>query len=441
MPQNLRNIEYNTFNETILHPLALVLLIIMLVWVVKANAKNIFYPLLVIGLIITPLQRLAFGSFDITLLRIMLFAVMTRALLRKDYNNIILNRMDIYFIIYIMILSLTFVILRRTVDAFINRMGFALDALLGYFLFRIYIKNLDYLKMLVKGISIMAFIVSIFMAIEVITRYNMFHVFGGVREFTWIREGRLRAQGAFPHPILAGSFGAVFVPIAWSLRYFGKLSDKIWSNLGIIGGIIMTLASSSSGPILSLFASVFALSILRFRDYTKQLFFLSILGLIGLSFIMDAPVWHLIARVDVVGGSTGWHRYALIDSAIRNLSEWFLFGVLTTGHWGWGLNDVTNMYVLQAVRGGIFTLILFIFVLKEGYKNVNLKMKHCENPNLQKIYWAWGCALFSHCVTFIGVSYFGQMDFFWYLTLGVIASIPGIVSKTEDIYIKSIVQR
>ena len=42
---------------------------------------------------------------------------------------------------------------------------------------------------------------------------------------------------------------------------------------------------------------------------------------------MKAPVWALIQRIDIVGGSSGWHRYELIDQCIKHFSDWWLMGV------------------------------------------------------------------------------------------------------------------
>ena len=44
--------------------------------------------------------------------------------------------------------------------------------------------------------------------------------------------------------------------------------------------------------------------------------------------LMKQPVWHLLSRVDVAGGSTGWHRYHLVDKFIENWREWWLLGAV-----------------------------------------------------------------------------------------------------------------
>ena len=51
----------------------------------------------------------------------------------------------------------------------------------------------------------------------------------------------------------------------------------------------------------------------------------------------------------------------LIDGAIKHFPEWWLLGTSSTSHWGWHTAfDVTNQYVLEAVRGGLAGLVLFV---------------------------------------------------------------------------------
>jgi hypothetical protein len=87
---------------------------------------------------------------------------------------------------------------------------------------------------------------------------------------------------------------------------------------------------------------------------------------------MKAPVWFLLARLTVVGGSTGYHRAYLIDRAIANFGEWFLVGVPSTSHWGWGLQDVTNQFIVEGTRGGLLTLVLFVAVIVYCFKGLGL---------------------------------------------------------------------
>ena len=76
-----------------------------------------------------------------------------------------------------------------------------------------------------------------------------------------------------------------------------------------------------------------------------------------------APARALLNRIDIVGGSTGYHRYILVDEFIRRFGEWMLVGTKTTVTWGLGLFDLTNQYVVVGVDGGILSLTLFLVVI------------------------------------------------------------------------------
>ena len=53
-----------------------------------------------------------------------------------------------------------------------------------------------------------------------------------------------------------------------------------------------------------------------------------------LHFVMNHGIWHLIARIDLVGGSTGYHRFHLIDKAIAHFGERWLVGRSAQGQPG-----------------------------------------------------------------------------------------------------------
>lgn len=159
------------------------------------------------------------------------------------------------------------------------------------------------------------------------------------------------------------------------------------------------------------------------------------LSLVGLHFVMNAPVWHLISRIDLVGGSTGWHRYYLIDQALRHFDEWWLLGTTSTAHWGWGLFDVTNQYVLEGVSGGILTLALFLSTLAVAYISVGRIWRSVQRDRAKvALGWALGVSLFVHTMVFLAVSYFGQIVMIWYLLLAVIGSLtPARAVKTVPV--------
>jgi hypothetical protein len=167
-----------------------------------------------------------------------------------------------------------------------------------------------------------------------------------------------------------------------------------------------------------------------------------LLILIALHLWMKAPVWHLVSRVGAVGGSTGWHRFNLINQVIINFDEWWFWGCSgqTVASWGVYAGDITNQYILEGVRGGFLTMCLFITVIVIAFREVGrLWRLQMRNPYRLAISWALGVSLFIHCINFIGVSYFGQIWILWYLLLAMIGSLsvqagPVSMSKTRISY-------
>jgi hypothetical protein len=267
------------------------------------------------------------------------------------------------------------------------------------------------------------------MILEKTTGRNPFALFGGVPEVTMVREGARRCQGPFAHPILAGTFGATLFALFVGLYWQGK--KRFWPVVAIVCSLVIVVTSASSGPLLTVMFAIVALTLWRWRSQMRTLRYGILGALVSLHLVMKAPVWFLLARVDIVQGSTGYHRAYLIDRAIANFWDWWLVGTKST--WKWAdkdahLFDVTNAYILNGANGGLITMILFIAIIALSFKAVGRSVRLGEtNVPLahRKLTWALGAALFAHSVTYISVTYFDQNFVNWYLLLAMISSVAG----------------
>lgn len=392
---------------TNLHPLVIAILAISVILIFSLKGKQIAIPFFVLTFTIPMSQVIVVGGVHFLLIRILLIIVWVKVLLVDGLNPIALNRMDKTVIFWVISSVLTYTILWAAFGALMNRLGFAFDALGIYFFFRYLLRDFDDYDAILYTQIIIALVVAVFMIIEQKTGRNLFSVFGGVPEFTAIREGKLRAQAAFAHPILAGDFGATFFPLVVSLWW----SEKRNKYLIIAGGIacaIIVLASSSSGPILAFAAGIFALFLWPLRSHMRKIRWGIVLMLVSLHIAMKAPVWALIGRMSFGGGSAD-HRYELVNQFILRFHEWWFVGVKSTMHWGYLMHDTCQQYVDMGVRGGLITLVLFITIFVYCFKITGRIIHAYEgNPNLQKRMWAIGCACFTHLVAFFGISYFDQ---------------------------------
>jgi hypothetical protein len=259
---------------------------------------------------------------------------------------------------------------------------------------------------------------------EFATGTNLFSAFGGVPTRTVVRDGRLRCQGAFAHAILAGCFWAAAVPLMAARWWRGRVG-KASAIVGVGCGGLIIVACASSTPVLGVLCGVLGAGMFLLRRRMRLVRWGVVTTLVLLAIAMKAPVWHLIARVNVVGGSTGYHRYKLIDSAVNYFDEWWLFGTKSTAHWGWLMYDVTNQYILEGVRGGVLTMTLFIATIALAFRRVGWLWRAAGTDRWRVAFaWALGVSLFVHCMSFVSISYFGQIIMLWYLSLALIAGMP-----------------
>jgi hypothetical protein len=257
---------------------------------------------------------------------------------------------------------------------------------------------------------------------EKMTGTNLFARFGGVREFSIVRNGVIRAQGPFSHALLAGSIGSVCLPLMvplWRER-------RGLAVLGVCSCLAMIVASGSSGPILAGAAGVGALFLHSMRARMQLVRWAAVLAYVGLEVVMNRPAYFIISDVDLLGGSTSWYRAQLIRSTFAHFHEWWLVGTDYTRHWmptgvpySPDQTDITNHYIAMGVVvvGGLPLMLLFIAIFVKGFWNVGNSTRSESDERDSFSGWAVGAALFAQAVTCLSLSYYDHSIMFLYLTL------------------------
>ncbi len=413
----------------------IVLLIFLGIMLLSLPKKVALIPLLLGTCYVTVGPRLVIAGADFTVNRLLAIFGIIRVISRSEYKTIILTKLDKLIIIWTLYRIISGTLLHGNMDGFINRSGLAFDTICMYFLVRSFINRKDELVSAYKSIAIVFIPLSIFMLLEMKTGRNMFSVFGGVNEFSAIRNGAIRANGPFLHSILAGSAAASVLPYVSALW---NVNSKKLCLISLFSVMAIVVTCHSSGPIMSLVFSLIGMSCWVLRDSMKKIRVMIYLSLIMLEIFMEAHVWYLIARIDLTGGSTGFHRALLISRAIEHFHEWWLLGTTYTRHWmptgvSWSPNhtDITNHYILMGVNGGLGNLLLFVMLIIYGFKYVGIAVKN--NPDFESniTIWAIGSALFCHAATFISVAYFDQSVMFIYLTLAMASSVYCLKNETH----------
>ena len=312
--------------------------------------------------------------------------------------------------------ALATILLYGQVAAVTNQIGFLWDALGGYFLFRCLVEDEETILRVVKAFAVVAVIAAAGMIYEQLMGHNLFAFLGAVRLIPEIREGRVRSQAFFGHALLAGAFGATtFCLFLWLWK-----RGKTWfiPLIGLIASIVMAYFASTSTPIMALMGGIFVLCLWPIRAHMRALRWAMVTTLVGLHLVMKAPVWFLIGRIDLSGGSTGNHRAVLIDNFIRHFSDWWLVGTHENVNWGYDMWDQCNQYILEGENGGLIAFACFIAMFCVCYRWIGTARKAVEGDKEREwLFWILGAALFSQTMAFVGVDYFDQTKFVWYMLM------------------------
>jgi len=408
--------------EVSVNPFVLVFVLAMGVLMLMLPRRYALVPFLLVAIFVPLGQCVVTMGLHFYMFRIMIMIGWIRVIVKSEYRSWQHNWVDDATLLTVLTGCTAYVILWGTSDAVINRLGMAFNAVGIYLLIRFLVRSTKDWAVTLKALAIMSVPVAAFMLVEFFTGRNVFAVFGGVPFITEIRDGRLRCQGPFMHPILAGVFGAILLPVFVSQIWLGR-KQKMLTVISVLASSAMTITSACSGPILAAIAGVVGLCCWPLRRHMRLIRWGILSLIIALQIAMKAPVYALVGRVKVFNASTGEHRFALIDAYVHRFGEWWMLGTKTTATWGYGLIDVTNMYVRVSVDGGLASLICFIAVIVFCFQGVGRAVRSAPEPKQQKVLWALGASIFAAIVGFMDIQLFDQSVTIWYLLTGVISAL------------------
>ncbi|MFZ0321220.1 MAG: hypothetical protein WAL56_19000 [Candidatus Sulfotelmatobacter sp.] len=426
--------------ETVLNPAVLILVLIAGVLICVWPRKKAIVAFLAASILVPMDQVLLIGPAHFPMLRLLVLFGIIRMVreMRSSKRRIFaggINKIDIAFILFTLVTAANGVLLFQESGAAVYQLGVIYTSFGVYFLLRSLIRDEQDVIRTIQTFAGISIIIAAIMIYERISGHNPYALLGGANAAAYAnlmaRDDKFRAIGCFSHPILAGTFGAILVPLFIGLWWKAKKYRAI-AVVGILSSTVMTITCNSSTPVLGYAAGVLALCLWPLRRRMRLVRWGILLTVISLHLVMKAPVWHLIARIDVTGGSSSWHRFMLVDQCIRHFGDWWLVGVKDTSAWGWDMWDTANEYVGTCENSGLIPFLLLLAILIYGFKYLGRARRALAKDKKKALFiWALGAALFANVVAFLGISYFDQTIVAWYGLLALISATVALPRTQE----------
>jgi hypothetical protein len=413
--------------ETTIHPGVAVYVLLAVVLVLFLPRRSAIAPFLFAYFTVTLGQVVVLGSVHFTVLRFLILAGLVRMAFTQGTSSGGrlaggLNGIDKVVILWSVSAVIAIVLYFRESGATVKAMGTLLDTLGGYVAVRFLIPDGPAMRRAIKTLAAICAVNGASMIYEKVSGINLFGYMGGLPVEAFVRDGHIRASGVFGY-LWAGAFAGASVPLfvwLWSER-----KSRPAALIGFAGATAMVIASYSSTSFLAYGGAILAFAFWPLRQKMRFIRWGLAVILITLHIVMKAPVWALIARVNLTGSSAGTQRYMLVDMTIRHFSAWWLIGTDAYQKWGWDSWDLCNQFVAVALTGGLFTLIFYIAIFKRCFGSIGATRKLVEGNRSQEWFlWCFASALFATVVAHFGINYMAQliMGFFTLVACIVVAT-------------------
>jgi len=390
-----------------LHPLVAVWLLIAIVLILTRPRGQALTVFLLSCFSIPIGQVIVLGTLHFSVLRILVLAgLVRRASFRAKFPGGF-NAVDQVVVLWTVSALVTLSLQWMNSQALIHNLGDFLDAIGGYFVVRFLIPDGEAIRRTIKVLAVVCIIQGAFMINEQIAHVNVFGYLGNGWIGVTVRDGKIRSEGVMGC-IYAGVFGGVLIP--WFLWLWTTGKSRILALAGFAGATAMAITSNSSTSLLALGGSLVGLAFWPLRKQMRLVRWGLALSLVTLHLVMKAPVWALIAHIDLTGSSSGDHRYKLMDNCIRHFSDWWLIGYQYYNNWGWDMWDLCNQFVVIALTGGLLTLIFYIAIFKRSFAAIGNARKDVNGDRAREwLLWCLGVDLFANVVSHFGINYMAQL--------------------------------
>jgi hypothetical protein len=392
------------------------------------------------ALYLTQQQALDVFGINLTAIRLLEIAGISRVAWRGELALLKWNRIDRALVLLYAYTAVVFLI--RSPVARMEMVGSTIDALLCYFTFRALTRNIDDVRALLCALVLLLVPYVALLIVETQTLENPYSVLGAD---TWadLRDGRLRAMGSFRNPSLLGTLGASLLPLYIGLSFVRHHRGRALAGIALCSAIVYM--ANSGGPVMAAAVGLAGWCCWMLR--TKMMFvrasFAVVVAVLALA--MHAPVWYLMERASAITGGNGWHRARLLDVAMGHIGQWWLEGMSLDQTKDWlpylldltGATDITNNFLAFGLNAGLPATALLVVLLVSAFGRIGDAMKATrvmgDNDRERYLIWGLGCLLAVHVATWFEITYFDQIYAIWFMHLAMISSVtPACLRKSHE---------
>jgi hypothetical protein len=404
--------------DTLVSPLVAVAMPIAIALILAVPRRKAIAPFLLAFFTIPVGQVLVLGGVHFTMLQIFILTVLGRMAAFRGSSSEKrfvggFNALDKVVVLWTLLTLVIFSLEFMETQALIKGLGDLVVSLGGYLAVRFLISDRDTVRRAIKVLALVCVIQGVCMVSEQFTHQNVFRFVGGA--WPQMREGKLRSEGALG-TLYGGAMAGVLIP--FFLWLWTEKKSRMAAYAGLAGATAMVWASHASTSWMAYGASLTGLVFWPLRKQMRPLRWGLVATLVGLHLVMHGPVWSLIEKIDLTGGSSSYHRYMLVDNCIRHFGDWWLFGYKNYSDWGFDMWDLCNQFVVQAVTGGLVTLVLYLTIFKKSFRAIGIGRKRVEGDRRQEwLFWCLGSALFANVVAHFGINYMFHLSEYFFLLL------------------------
>lgn len=411
--------------ESQIHPVVVVAMLLTIVIILVARRRQVLVAFLFLSILVPYDQVIVLGTTHFTVRRILVMAACVRLLMEKAKGGKLfpngLNTIDKVFITWAVYRFLAAIILFHVMAAVPLQIAALMSSLGGYFFLRYLIQDVVDITTAAKTLVPLVLIAAACMSIERLHGLNFISYIHSGPIIPQVRGGVIRAQAFFGHAILAGCFGATLLPFYYWLWKSGKA--RILAAVAMVGSMLMVFFSASSTPVGACIGGLLALSFWPLRRYMREVRWGLALTILALALVMKAPVWFLIARVNVTGSSDAYGRAMLVDNFVRHFGDWWLIGTNQNYTWGESMWDLSDQFVGEGETGGLVGFSCFIALFALSFGRLGKMRRQVEGDKKQEwLYWCLGSVFAAHLFASFGASYFDQTQVWWFACLAMVTA-------------------